>query len=193
MPQLLLASSSPYRRQLLDKLGLSYLWQAPNIDETPLPNESPASLVIRLAEQKAKALAADFESHLIIGSDQVAVLNGKILGKPGNPARAKEQLLAASGQRVTFLTGLCLFNSHTQRTQSSCEEYSVTFRELSVIQIEKYLEKEQPFNCAGSFKAEGLGISLFKKLQGDDPNTLIGLPLIALIDMLKNEGIDVLS
>lgn len=193
MPQLLLASSSPYRRQLLDKLELSYQWQAPDIDEKPLPHESPSDLVIRLAEQKAKVLAPEFRDHLIIGSDQVAVLNGKILGKPGNADRAKEQLLAASGQRITFLTGLCLFNSYTLHTQRSCEEYSVTFRDLSSSQIEKYLEKDQPFNCAGSFKAEGLGISLFRKLQGDDPNTLIGLPLIALIDMLKNEGIDVLS
>jgi MAF protein len=191
MPKLLLASSSPYRRQLLDKLGLDYQWRAPDIDETALPDEPPQDLVIRLATRKAKALASDFPDHLIIGSDQVAVLNGKILGKPGNIGKARKQLMAASGNSVTFLTGLCLFNSRTFHTQQSCEEYSVTFRELSEQQIEKYLQKDQPFNCAGSFKAEGLGISLFKKLQGDDPNTLIGLPLIALIDMLNEEGIDV--
>lgn len=191
MLPILLASGSPYRRQLLDKLGFDYGWHAPDIDESPQTDEAPADLVVRLAQQKTVALAVDYPRHLIIGSDQVAVLNGKILGKPGNMERAREQLMAASGNTVTFLTGLCLLNSATSNYQTSCESYSVTFRELSATHIENYLQKDQPFDCAGSFKAEGLGICLFHKLEGDDPNTLIGLPLIALINMLKREGIEV--
>jgi len=192
MLPIVLASGSSYRRQLLDKLGINYHWHAPDIDESPLPNESPVELVTRLAEQKAHALASDYPAHLIIGSDQVAVLNGKILGKPGSIERARNQLTAASGNTVTFLTGLCLLNSATGHCQTGCENYRVSFRELSADRIENYLQKDQPFDCAGSFKAEGLGICLFRKLEGDDPNTLIGLPLIALITMLNNEGIDVL-
>lgn len=191
MLPILLASGSPYRRQLLDKLGLEYHWFTPDIDESHRPNESAANMVVRLAQQKARALVAKYPAHLIIGSDQAAVLDGKILGKPGNFERAQKQLMAASGKTVTFLTGLCLINSDTGNCQTSCESYSVTFRALSTTLIEKYLERDQPFDCAGSFKAEGLGICLFNKLAGDDPNTLIGLPLIALITMLNNEGIGV--
>lgn len=191
MLPILLASGSLYRRQLLDKLGIEYQWYAPDIDESLLPDEPAATLVVRLAEQKARALAAEYPRQLIIGSDQVAVLNGQILGKPGSFERAREQLMAASGTTVTFFTGLCLLNSATGNCQTSCENYSVTFRTLSATLIEKYLQQDQPFDCAGSFKAEGLGICLFSKLAGDDPNTLIGLPLIALITMLNNEGINV--
>lgn len=193
MPQIILASSSPYRRQLLDKLGLDYHWQAPNINEQPHHNELPEILVQRLAQQKATALVNSYPNHLIIGSDQVAVLNGQILGKPGNIEKAQEQLNNANGKMVTFLTGLCLLNSATRQQQLCCEHYSVTFRTLSAAEIQKYLTREQPFDCAGSFKAEGLGISLFRRMEGDDPNTLIGLPLIALIDMLSHEGVKILS
>lgn len=193
MPQIILASSSPYRRQLLDKLGLDYQWQAPDIDEQPRSNELPEALVQRLAQQKAVALANSHPNHLIIGSDQVAVLNGQILGKPKTFEKAQQQLNDANGKTVIFLTGLCLFNSSTHQQQLRCEHYSVTFRTLSAAEIQHYLIREQPFDCAGSFKAEGLGISLFTRMEGNDPNTLIGLPLIALIDMLKNEGVEVLN
>lgn len=190
MQQIVLASGSPYRRQLLDKLGLPYDWGTPNIDETP-KDEEPDELVRRLAFEKAKALAKDFPDALIIGSDQVALLDGKILGKPGSHVIAHEQLSMASGKQVTFLTGLCLLNTTSAHAQICCETYRVFFRSLTAAQIDSYLEREQPYDCAGSFKAEGLGICLFTKLEGDDPNTLIGLPLITLIDMLNKEGINI--
>jgi septum formation protein len=190
MQQIVLASGSPYRRQLLDKLGLLYDWKAPNIDETP-KDEKPDELVRRLAFEKAKALAKDFPDALIIGSDQIALLDGEILGKPGNHAIAHKQLSMASGKPVTFLTGLCLLNTANAHAQICCETYRVFFRSLTAAQIDSYLEREQPYDCAGSFKAEGLGICLFTKLEGDDPNTLIGLPLITLIDMLNKEGINI--
>lgn len=193
MPKLLLASSSPYRRQLLQKLALPFSCQSPNIDETPLPGEAPQQLVERLAIAKAQALAAAHPEHLIIGSDQVASFNGKILGKPGGFSQAYQQLAQCSGQTVRFYTGLCLLNTAQQRQQSSIETYQVHFRLLSEQQIQNYLEREQPYDCAGSFKCEGLGISLFESLSGQDPNTLVGLPLIALIRMLNKEGIDPLG
>ncbi len=191
MQHIILASSSIYRRQVLDKLGINYQWAAPDIDEAPLPDESPVELVKRLSQRKAKALSET--NALIIGSDQVAVIENRILGKPGNHTRAKAQLLEASGKKVTFLTGLSLYNSTTQTTQTCCETYEVTFRHLTEPQIETYLQREQPYDCAGSFKSEGLGICLFDSLEGRDPNTLIGLPLIALIDMLNKEGVDILA
>lgn len=191
MQHIILASSSIYRRQVLDKLRINYRWAAPDIDETPLPDESPVELVKRLSQRKAKALSET--NALIIGSDQVAVIENRVLGKPGDHTRAKAQLLEASGKKVTFLTGLSLYNSTTQTTQTCCETYEVTFRHLTEPQIETYLQREQPYDCAGSFKSEGLGICLFDSLEGRDPNTLIGLPLIALIDMLNKEGVDVLA
>lgn len=191
MQHIILASSSIYRRQVLDKLGINYQWAAPDIDEAPLPDESPVELVKRLSQRKAKALSET--NALIIGSDQVAVIENRILGKPGNHTRAKAQLLEASGKKVTFLTGLSLYNSTTQTTQTCCETYEVKFRHLTEPQIETYLQREQPYDCAGSFKSEGLGICLFDSLEGRDPNTLIGLPLIALIDMLNKEGVDILA
>ena len=193
MYPLILGSSSVYRVELLRKLNLPFRTVSPNIDEAPLQNEVPADLVKRLAEQKAIAIALSHPKALIIGSDQVAVLNGDILGKPGTHEAATEQLQAASGQTVLFLTGLALFNSETQRMQSLVEPFEVTFKNLSDKQIQFYLEKEEPYQCAGSFKSEGLGISLFDKLQGNDPNSLIGLPLIELISLLNNEGLDVLQ
>lgn len=193
MKELVLASTSPFRQELLQKLGLAFSTAAPNVDEKAHPGESAEALVERLAESKARAVAADYPDALIIGSDQVAVLGDEILGKPGEHDQAVSQLKAASGRTVTFLTGLCLFNSGTDRVQTMVESFKVVFRDLSDAQIENYLRREQPYNCAGSFKSEGLGIALFKRLDGEDPNALVGLPLIRLMDMLQAEGVDVLG
>ncbi|MGD8591256.1 MAG: nucleoside triphosphate pyrophosphatase [Gammaproteobacteria bacterium] len=189
MMQLVLASTSPYRQAVLKKLPLAFETDTPDIDESPLPNELPEQLVKRLAQAKAQAVAPRHPHSLIIGSDQVAVLGGEILGKPGNHDNAVNQLRKASGHEVIFLTGLCLLNSATDKAQVSCVPFKVQFRPLSNEQIERYLNHEKPYNSAGSFKSEGMGITLFEKLQGDDPNTLIGLPLIELVRMLENEGI----
>ena len=191
--RLILASGSVYRRALLDKLGLPYSCLSPDIDETALPGESATDLVARLALAKAQAVAATEPDALIIGSDQVATLDGQILGKPLTHARAREQLRAASGKKVRFETGLCLLDSANGRYQRIVEPFEVHFRQLSEAQIEHYLRREQPLHCAGSFKSEGLGIVLFERLSGDDPNTLIGLPLIQLTRMLENLNIDVLG
>lgn len=190
--KLILGSTSPFRKAILEKLQIPFETASPNIDETTLPGENPEQLVARLAEQKAKAVAQTYSDALIIGSDQVAVLDNEIMGKPGNHDNAVAQLSRASGKRVTFLTGLCLYNSESQHSQVEVVPFSVVFRQLSTSQIEHYLQHEQPYNCAGSFKSEGLGIALFDRLEGDDPNTLIGLPLIRLIRMLENEDFQVL-
>lgn len=189
---LVLASTSPFRRQLLERLGLPFLIAAPQTDETPHPGETPEALVVRLAEAKAHAVAEEYPAALIIGSDQVACIDGTILGKPGGRAGAIAQLQRASGRSVRFYTGLCLLNTATSRSRSACERFQVDFRPLSAAQIEGYLDREQPFNCAGSFKSEGLGIALFERLLGEDPNALVGLPLIRLVSLLAEEGIDVL-
>ena len=193
MQQLILGSSSPFRAELLTKLGLEFITASPDINEDGLEGEQAIKLVQRLAEQKARKIAEAHPNALIIGSDQVAVLDGQILGKPGNHQNAMKQLSAASGKAVNFLTGLALYNSQTKRMQSLVEPFEVSFKKLSEQQIDFYLKQEQPYQCAGSFKSEGFGISLFSKLNGDDPNSLIGLPLIRLVDMLNVEGIDVLS
>lgn len=192
-PTLILASSSPFRRELLSRLGMEFSSVSPAIDESPLVNEASDALVRRLAESKARAIAESHPDALIIGSDQVATIGNRILGKPGSHERAVEQLMQASGQRVSFLTSLCLLNSAKGTIQLACEPYHVEFRELTRQEIEHYLHKEQPYNCAGSFKSEGLGICLFQRMQGDDPSSLIGLPLIRLVDMLRNEGVDILT
>ncbi|MEX6503218.1 Maf family protein [Pseudomonas zhanjiangensis] len=191
MLPLVLASSSPYRRELLNRLRLPYSWAAPQIDETRHPSEDADSMVRRLATEKAQALSNTHSHHLIIGSDQAAVLDQQILGKPHTYERARDQLLAASGKSVTFLTGLALLNSHSGHCQVDSIPFTVHFRELSEAQIERYLKTEQPYDCAGSFKAEGLGISLFRSTEGADASSLIGLPLIRLVDMLHNAGIDI--
>lgn len=191
MKKLILASTSPFRQEILRKLNIDFDIQAPEVDETPLNNEKPQQLVVRLSEQKAKAVAEICPDSLIIGSDQVAVLSDQILGKPLTHDKAIEQLTKASGNKVTFFTGLCLYNSSTGNSQVRCIPFNVYFRNLNQDQIERYLQAEKPYNCAGSFKSEGLGISLFEKLEGEDPNTLIGLPLIELIRLLANEGIEV--
>lgn len=187
--RLVLASTSPYRLAVLQKLPLEFVTDSPDIDESPQANESPQELVKRLSLAKAQAVAPRHPHSLIIGSDQVAVLGGQILGKPGNHENAVKQLHNASGHQVVFNTGLCLLNSDTDHAQVRCVPFTVQFRRLSDEQIERYLQHEKPYNCAGSFKSEGLGITLFEKLLGDDPNTLIGLPLIELVRMLENEGI----
>jgi len=192
-PQIVLASSSPYRRELLDKLGISYQCHSPDIDESAHTNETPKALVSRLAKAKAKAVAKHYPNALIIGSDQIAVLDQQIITKPLDHAQATTQLQKASGRTVTFLTSLCLYNSADQSSQDDIVTFNVHFLELSARQIERYLQKEQPYDCAGSFKSEGLGITLFKQLEGTDPNALIGLPLIRLTAMLRKQGLDPLS
>lgn len=193
MQQLILGSSSPFRAEILTKLGLPFITASPDIDENALTGEQAEQLVQRLSEQKAYKIAESYPNALIIGSDQVAVLDGAILGKPGNHDNAVKQLTAASGKTVKFLTGLALLNSQTGRIQSVVETFEVGFKTLSASQIDFYLRQEQPYQCAGSFKSEGFGISLFSKLHGNDPNSLIGLPLIRLISLLEAEGIDVLQ
>ena len=195
---LILASSSPFRKELLTKLGLDFSTHAPDIDESRKDGETPEQLVYRLAEEKA-AEVAKTQSGLIIASDQVATLGSgtqvddKILTKPHTHENAIEQLQQSSGNTVTFVTSLTLLNTNTGNIQTVIENFKVIFRVLSDEQIDNYLKKEQPYNCAGSFKSEALGISLFERLEGNDPNTLIGLPLIQLIKMLEHEGVDILA
>lgn len=190
--RLVLASTSPFRKAILEKLQIPFETATPAVDETQLPGESPEQVVARLSEAKAQAIALNYPDALIIGSDQVAVVDGQILGKPGSHDNAVAQLKRVSGKRVSFLTGLCLVNSRTKRAQVDVVPFNVIFRRLTDVQIENYLKKEAPYNCAGSFKSEGLGIALFQRLEGDDPNTLVGLPLIRLISMLESEGFAVL-
>lgn len=189
-PPLVLASSSPFRRSLLQRLGLTFSCHSPDIDESAQPGETPVELVMRLAREKASAVAAQYPGALVIGSDQVAIAaDGSILGKPGNRENAIRQLQASSNNSVVFQTGLCLYNDASGRDQTGCETFTVHFRRLDSATIERYVDQEQPFNCAGSFKSEGLGIVLFKALEGRDPNALVGLPLIMLTDFLHAEGV----
>ncbi|MGX5914093.1 Maf family protein [Aliidiomarina sp. Khilg15.8] len=187
---LVLASSSPYRRSLLERLGLPFDCASPDIDESRLVDETPAQLVARLAAGKARKLADEFPAHLIIGSDQVAVLDDDtILGKPGDIETATAQLSACSGKVITFLTGLSVLNTQSGHIDTLVEPFEVGFRELTANEIQNYIIKEMPLNCAGSFKSEGLGISLFEYLHGDDPNTLVGLPMIQLLRLLRQHGV----
>ena len=190
---IILASSSAYRKRLLTPLIPSVICISPNIDESIMLNETAIDYVSRLALQKAQAVAKTQTNALVIGSDQCAVLNNKIITKPKSTDNAIRQLKASSGKTVRFFTGLSVINTNSNSTKTYCETYDVTFRKLSENQIKAYLEKEHPYDCAGSFKAEGLGITLFEKMHGDDPNTLIGLPLIRLTTMLMDEGFDLLS
>lgn len=188
-PAIILASSSPYRRALLQRLALPFSCATPAIDEQQQPGEQAVDLVCRLAREKAGAVAAHLDSGLIIGSDQVAVLDNRILGKPLSHERAMTQLARASGQTVVFHTGICVHNAETSRQQCESIATYVRFRQLQQEEIERYLQSEQPYDCAGSFKSEGLGISLLEKINGDDTTALIGLPLIRLAAMLRNEGV----
>ena len=192
-PHIVLASTSIYRRELLTRLQIPFSVAAPDVDETPLADELPQDTALRLAQLKAQTVAAAFPQALIIGSDQVAVLDGMQLGKPYTHENAVKQLRFMRGKKVIFYTALCLLNSLTGKSQIGVVSYAVHFRQLSDSQIEHYLTKEQPYNCAGSAKTEGLGIALIASMHGDDPNALIGLPLIALVEMLANEGVDVLT
>ncbi|MBW1213728.1 Maf-like protein [Pantoea allii] len=190
---ILLASTSPFRQALLARLGLPFTVASPQTDETPLENERAEALVTRLAIAKAQALAGSYPDHWIIGSDQVCVLDDVITGKPHTEANAEAQLRAASGNSVTFYTGLALYHPASERLMHCCEPFTVHFRTLTQQEIRAYIKKEQPLQCAGSFKSEGLGICLFDRLEGRDPNTLVGLPLIALTDMLREAGINPLE
>jgi len=190
--QLVLGSSSIYRRELLQRLQIPFEICSPDIDETPLPGEVPRETALRLAEKKARAVALVYPDGLIIGADQVAVLESTPLGKPLTHENAVRQLRLLSGREVTFYTALSLFNSRTNSIQTRLTLSHVKFRELNDQKIENYLVKEQPYNCAGSAKSEGLGIALIERIVGDDPNGLIGLPLIALVEMLSHEGIEVI-
>ncbi|MDF2155964.1 nucleoside triphosphate pyrophosphatase [Vibrio sp. CAU 1672] len=189
--QLVLASTSPFRKQLLEKLSIPFVCVAPDCDETPQAGETPLQLVQRLAADKARACNVESPS-LIIGSDQVCVIGDQIVGKPLTRDNAIAQLLVQSGKVIRFYTGLAVHNTVTGVTDVSYDTFEVHFRRLNQTQIERYVDKEEPYYCAGSFKSEGLGICLFEKLCGKDPNTLVGLPLINLIDMLAKQGFEVL-
>jgi septum formation protein len=189
-PRIVLASTSPFRRELLGRLQVPFEVAAPDADETPLPNESPATTAERLSETKARAVATHYPDALIIGSDQVAYCGGSRFGKPGTRKNAIAQLRSMSGKAVIFHTGLCLLNSNSGRIHLRGIPTEVRFRELSDAEIHRYLEKENSLNCAGSARSEGLGISLLEYMRGDDPNALVGLPLIALCDMLRAEGVE---
>jgi septum formation protein len=188
---IILASSSPFRRELLLRLQLPFNVVAPDIDETPIVNEKPQATALRLAQLKARKVAETHKNALVIGCDQVATLDDLQIGKPGTHEIAFQQLQLLRGHKVTFHSAICLYNAESQQMQAEVVAYLVEFRQLTDAQIENYLLKEQPYNCAGSAKSEGLGIALIKSMEGSDPNALIGLPLIALTDMLIKEGISI--
>lgn len=190
---LVLASSSPYRRDLLNKLRLPFTTASPDIDETPHFNEAPEQLAMRLSADKARALRKAFPQHLIIGSDQVALLGGRQLHKPGGFEEAVIQLESSAGRSLCFYTGVSILNSQSGRQLNAIDVCRVHIRKLTRHQIEDYVRREQPYNCVGAFKSEGLGISLIKAFEGQDPNALVGLPLIQLIDLLQRFGVKVLS
>jgi septum formation protein len=189
---LVLASTSIYRRELLERLQIPFQTAAPDVDETPLSGESAKQTSLRLSREKAQAVAAHYPDALIIGSDQVALLDGQQMGKPLIHDNAVRQLRAMRGKTVIFYTALTLLNARSGEMQTEVAENRVSFRELSDEEIASYLHKEQPYHCAGSAKSEGLGIALINRMEGDDPNALIGLPLILLVDMLKKQGVPIL-
>jgi len=189
---IILASTSIYRSQLLSTLQIPFTTASPDVDETPLMGETGRQTSQRLSQLKAQAVAQQFPDALIIGSDQVALLEGAQLGKPLTHDNAVSQLRAMRGKTVDFYTAVSLFNSRTKVMQTALAETKVSFRDLTDDEIERYLHKEQPYHCAGSAKSEGLGIALIQRIQGDDPNALIGLPLIILIDMFKKQGVNIL-
>ncbi|HFD81114.1 MAG TPA: septum formation inhibitor Maf [Gammaproteobacteria bacterium] len=188
---LVLASTSPFRRALLERLRVPFEQLSPEVDESPRPGETAEALVKRLSEAKARAAAARWPDALIIGSDQLAVCEGEILGKPGDHENARRQLSRLAGRRVSFLTGLCLYDSACDAVRLELVPYHVQFRRLTDGQIERYLRAEQPYNCAGSFKSEGLGISLFESMEGEDPTALVGLPLIRLVGWLNEADVPI--
>lgn len=188
---IILASASPYRRALLERLGLPFTAWAPDIDEDAPAGESPHATVVRLARAKAQAASARWPRSLIIGSDQVADLDGAAINKPGSPQAAREQLMRLSGRTVLFHTGLCLCNAAAGRLQERVVTTPVVYRALAADEIGRYLEREPAFDCAGSAKIEGLGVSLVERVGGEDPTALVGLPLIALCEMLRAEGVTI--
>jgi len=188
---IVLASSSPFRRALLQRLGIGFQVASPDLDESPKAGEAPEALVLRLAEAKAHAVSRAFPNALLIGSDQVAVMGNRIMGKPGGYEAAVEQLLASSGRMVRFLTAVCLLNAATGHTRIDMVPTMVKVRALDRDGIEDYVRREKPYGCAGSFQIEGLGIALVERIESEDPTALIGLPLISLTAMLRAEGIDV--
>ncbi|WP_293935733.1 nucleoside triphosphate pyrophosphatase [Iodobacter sp.] len=192
LPRLVLASTSPYRKELLERLGISFETAAPDLDESALPNETAGDTSLRLAIAKARVLADQYPDSLIIGSDQVALLNGEQLGKPGTHERAVHQLSKMRGHTLAFHTALCLYNTATGQEQHCVDITRVTMRDYTDAEIESYLQREKPYNCAGSAKTEGLGIVMIAAIEGKDPAAIIGLPLIELITMLKNEGFPLL-
>ncbi|HRC59554.1 hypothetical protein PROAA_600002 [Candidatus Propionivibrio aalborgensis] len=187
--QIVLSSTSLFRRELLARLGLPFETANPNVDETARHGETPETTALRLSEDKARAVARQYPEALIIGSDQVAYLDGQVFGKPGTHENAARQLQTMRGRTVNFYTGLCLLNAKSGKVQLRGVPTLVTFRNLTSDEIENYLRKEKPYNCAGSAKSEGLGIAIIAKMEGEDPNALIGLPLIALCDFLRNESV----
>ncbi len=191
--KLVLASTSPFRRELLARLGVPFEVAAPDVDETPLPGERPDDTARRLSVQKAQAVAPAHPDALIIGSDQVALLDGEQLGKPGSHDKAVAQLRRMRGKTVEFHTALTLLNSRTGRVQTAVVPVRLVMRNYSDTQIEAYLRRDRPYNCCGSARSESLGIALIARFESEDPNALVGLPLIRLTEMLANEGIDVLT
>lgn len=190
---LVLASTSRYRRALLNQLQLPFEVAAPDTDETPLPGEKPVETALRLAEAKARSVATRFPGALIIGSDQVADCDGAAIGKPGDHARAIAQLTALSGRTVVFHTGLALLDAASGFCQTAMIDVRSTFRDLTPSEIDAYLRRDQPYDCAGAIKSDALGIALFVRIESDDPSALVGLPLIRLSDMLRNAGVDLLA
>lgn len=194
--KLILGSSSPYRKKLFSRLNLPFDCLSPNINESPKEQESARQLVQRLSIEKALAVHQEYnqtavhQDAIIIASDQVAILNGKILGKPVTEENAINQLKSFSGQKVSFLTGLCLFNQEDESHQYEVSEYHVYFRQLTIKEIKNYIRIEQPLQCAGSFMCEGLGVSLFERMEGQDPNSLVGLPLISLCRLLREYNVN---
>jgi len=189
-PRIILASSSPYRKALLQRFGLDFDQISPHVDEAQLTGETAENLVLRLAEAKARKLAITEENAIIISADQVAGLGKRLLGKPGNRENAIRQLQMSRGRTVTFFTGLCVINTLNQACLAETVKYKVCFRNYSDEEISRYVDHETPYDCAGSFKSEQLGVTLMRKMQGDDPTALIGLPLIKLAEMLRNQRVN---
>ncbi|WP_020408418.1 Maf family protein [Hahella ganghwensis] len=189
--QIVLASTSSYRASLIKQLGLEFTTEAPNFIEEHTSESQPKQIAEFFAQGKALSLKDKYKQHLIIGSDQTASLEGRLLTKPGTIDRACDQLERCAGKQVTFYTGLALLNSQTNRLQSCVDTIEVSFRKLTQNQIENYVKRELPLDCCGSFKVEGLGISLFTSINGKDPNSLIGLPLIDLVTFLNKEGVNI--
>ena len=189
--KIILASSSPYRKELLKRLDITFTTVSPEVNERYFQDELISDYVLRLAKTKAESIVSKNDNSLIIAADQALQCDKKILGKPGNYNKAKEQLIFMSNRSLTFYTGLCLINTETKIIEEDVVSFRVDFRKLTEPEIENYLVKEKPYDCVGSFKSEKLGISLLKKMNGDDPTALIGLPLIRLCEMLRNQGVDI--